>query len=294
MDYLIEVATIAGINIIMALSFYLPFMTGQISLGQAGFMAIGAYGSAVCTVKWGIPYVPAVLIGGIFAGIVGFILGLPALRIKGIYLLLLTLGFGEIVRVVAINLEYTGAAEGFPGIPYQENTLLYTYGMVFILIVFFHRLRRSRMGRAFQAVGSDETASEIIGVNITSAKLLAFSVGAFIAGIGGGIMAHYREYIEPLMFGVMHAVEFIVFAIFGGIQIFWGPIFGAFVLTFVPEFLRFIQNWRMELFGALLILMMIVRPQGVIGLDTVQGMERLFRKAFLKDRDLNTQAIKIE
>jgi branched-chain amino acid transport system permease protein len=278
LDYLLAVATIAGIYILMALSFYLPFITGQISLGQAGFMAIGAYGAAVCTAKWGIPYVPAVLFGGIVAGVVGFVLGLPALRIKGIYLLLLTLGFGEIVRVVFINFTYVGAAAGFPSIPYQKYTGLYAYGMVFILIIFFSRLRRSRMGRAFQAIGDDETAAEIIGVNITSAKLMAFSVGAFIAGIGGGIFAHYQEYIEPLMFGVMHAVEFLVFTIFGGIQIFWGPIFGAFVLTLVPEFFREIQDWRMELYGVLLIVMMIIRPQGVIGLDTIQGLKRLFQK----------------
>ncbi|NQU03841.1 MAG: branched-chain amino acid ABC transporter permease [Syntrophaceae bacterium] len=278
MDYLVSIAIIAGIYIIMSLSFYLPFMVGQISLAQAGFMAIGAYTSAVCTVKFGIPYVPAVFVGGIVAGIVGLMLGLPALRIKGIYLLLLTLGFGEIVRVVFINLEYTGAAAGFPGIPYQEQTLLYTYGVVLILIIFFNRLRKSRMGRAFQAIGSDEDAAEIIGVDIVSAKLTAFSVGAFIAGIGGGIFAHYEEYIEPLMFGVMHSIEFIIFTIFGGIQIFWGPIFGAFILTFIPEFLRAIQEWRMELYGAILIVMMIVRPVGVIGLDTIQGIKRVFGK----------------
>jgi branched-chain amino acid transport system permease protein len=279
LDYLLSVLTMAGIWIIMALSFYLPFMTGQISLGQAGFMSIGAYGAAVCTVKFGIPYVPAVLIGGLFAGVIGFLLGLPALRIKGIYLLLLTLGFGEIVRVVLINVEYVGAAAGFPGIPYQEHTILYAYGMVAILAIFFMRLRKSRMGRAIQAVGSDEDAAEVLGVNITSTKLIAFSAGAFIAGVGGGIFAHYEEYIEPFMFDVMHAVEFIVFAIFGGIQIFWGPIFGAFVLTLIPEFLRVIQEWRMELFGALLIVMMIIRPQGVIGLDTVQGIKKIFRKS---------------
>jgi len=278
LDYLVSIAIIAGIYIIMSLSFYLPFMVGQISLAQAGFMAIGAYTSAVCTVKFGIPYVPAVFVGGIVAGIVGLMLGLPALRIKGIYLLLLTLGFGEIVRVVFINLEYTGAAAGFPGIPYQEQTLLYTYGVVLILIIFFNRLRKSRMGRAFQAIGSDEDAAEIIGVDIVSAKLTAFSVGAFIAGIGGGIFAHYEEYIEPLMFGVMHSIEFIIFTIFGGIQIFWGPIFGAFILTFIPEFLRAIQEWRMELYGAILIVMMIVRPVGVIGLDTIQGIKRVFGK----------------
>ena len=113
-------------------------------------------------------------------------------------------------------------------------------------------------------------------MNITSTKLIAFSTGAFVAGIGGGIFAHYQEYIEPLMFDVMHAVEFIVFAIFGGIQIFWGPIFGAFVLTLIPEFLRFIQEWRMELYGVLLIVMMIIRPQGVIGLDTVHRIKKIF------------------
>ena len=280
MDYLISVITIAGINIIMALSFYLPFMTGQISLGQAGFMSIGAYASAVCTVKFGIPYVPAVLIGGICSAMVGFVLGLPALRIKGIYLLLLTLGFGEIVRVVFINIDYVGAAAGFPGIPYQEHTVLYAYGMIVILIVFFNRLRRSRMGRACQAVGSDEDAAEVLGINIIAVKLTAFSTGAFIAGIGGGIFAHYQEYIEPLMFDVMHAVEMIVFTIFGGIQIFWGPIFGAFVLTLVPEFLRVIQEWRMELYGALLILMMIVRPQGIVSLDSVRSIEYAIRRLF--------------
>jgi len=276
LDYLISVISIAGINIIMALSFYLPFMTGQISLGQAGFMSIGAYASAVCTVKFGIPYVPAVLIGGTCSGIVGFVLGLPALRIKGIYLLLLTLGFGEIVRVVFINIDYIGAAAGFPGIPYQEHTLLYAYGTIGILIVFFNRLRKSRMGRAFRAVGSDEDAAEVIGVNITAIKLTAFASGAFIAGIGGGIFAHYQEYIEPLMFDVMHAVELIVFTIFGGIQIFWGPIFGAFALTLVPEFLRFIQEWRMEMYGALLIVMMILRPQGIISFGSVQMIENIF------------------
>jgi branched-chain amino acid transport system permease protein len=280
LDYLVSVITIAGINIIMALSFYLPFMTGQISLGQAGFMSIGAYVSAVCTVKFGIPYVPAVLIGGICSAMVGFVLGIPALRIKGIYLLLLTLGFGEIVRVVFINIDYIGAAAGFPGIPYQEHTLLYAYGIIVILIVFFNRLRKSRMGRACQAVGSDEDAAEVLGVNITAVKLTAFSSGAFIAGVGGGIFAHYQEYIEPFMFDVMHAVELIVFTIFGGIQIFWGPIFGAFSLTLLPEFLRVIQEWRMELYGALLILMMIVRPQGIISPDSVRSIEYALRRLF--------------
>lgn len=279
MEYILSVATVAGINIIMALSFYAPFMTGQISLAQAGFAAIGAYGAAVCTVKFGIPYAPAVIIGGIMASLVGFILGIPALRIKGVYLLLLTLGFGEIVRVIFINVEYVGGAAGFPAIPYQKYSLYYAYGVVLILIVFFNRLRNSRMGRAMRAVGDDETAAEINGINITAVKLEAFSAGAFIAGIGGGILAHYQEFIEPLMFGVMHSIEYLIFTIFGGVQIFWGPIFGAFVLTFMPELFRFIQTWRMELYGIILIVMMIVKPEGVITNETVRFIKAMFRRS---------------
>jgi branched-chain amino acid transport system permease protein len=263
----------------MALSFYLPFITGQISLAQAGFMAIGAYGASVCTVKWGIPYIPALLFGGVVAGATGFILGLPALRIKGIYLLLLTLGFGEIVRVIFINFDYVGGAAGLNLIPYQAYSLYYAYAVVFVLIIFFNRLRNSRMGRAFHAVGDDEDAAEIMGINITTAKLTAFTAGAFIAGVGGGILAHYQEYIEPLMFGVMVSIEFLVFTVFGGVQIFWGPIFGAMVLTFVPEVFRFIQEWRLEIFGTILIIMMIFRPEGVLKLDTLQNIKKKFKKA---------------
>lgn len=277
MGYFLSVATIAGINVIMALSFYLPFITGQISLGQAGFMALGAYASAVCTVKLGLPYPLALLLGGLFAGVIGILVGLPALRIKGLYLLLMTLGFGEIVRVVFINLQYTGGAAGFYDIRYQKYSIFYVYGFVLLLIIFFARLRRSRMGRAFSAIGGDETAAEVMGVDLTRSKLMAFSTGAFIAGVAGGIFAHYQEYIEPLMFGVMHSVEFIVFTIFGGIQIFWGPIFGALALTFTPEFLRVLQAWRLEFYGVILILMMIVRPLGLVQMDTLYSIGQLFR-----------------
>lgn len=278
MDYFISVGSIAGISAIMALSFYLPFMSGQISLGQAGFMALGAYTSAICTVKIGIPYPIALLIGGILSGLTGIVVGLPALRIKGLYLLLLTLGFGEIVRVIFINFNYTGGAAGFTGIPYQKYTIIYAYAFIILLIIFFSKLRRSRIGRAFLAIGGDESAAEMFGINITHAKLTAFAMGAFIAGVGGGIFAHFQEYVEPLMFNVMHAVEFLIFTIFGGVQIFWGPIFGAFVLTFIPEFLRVLQTWRMELYGILLIVMMIIRPQGVIGMDTVHAISRFINK----------------
>ncbi len=277
MEYQISIIIISGIYVILALSFYIPLMTGQVSLAQAGFMSIGAYSSAICSVKFGIPYVPAVMIGGIMAAFFGLLLGLPALRIKGVYLLLLTLGFGEMVKVIAINIDYIGGASGMMGIPYQENSLYYVLGVIIILIIFFQRLKKSRMGRAFEAVGSDEDSAEVIGINIVSVKLTAFMAGAFLAGIAGGIFAHYGEYIEPLMFDVMHSIEPLIFTIFGGVQIFWGPIFGAVVLTIVPEFLRVIQDWRMEIYGVLLIVMMIFRPKGVIGPDTGELIKKIFK-----------------
>jgi len=279
LEYYFSIAIIAGLWAIMSLSFYLPFMTGQISLAQAGFMALGAYTSAICTAKLGLPYPVALVAGGLVAAMVGFLVGLPALRIKGIYLLLLTLGFGEIIKVFFINFTYTGGAQGFTGIPYEENNSYYVFGFLIFLILFLSRLRRSRMGRAFEAVGHDESAAEAMGINLMQTKLQAFTLGAFIAGIGGGMFAHYEEYLDPLMFGVMHSVEFIVFTIFGGIQIFWGPVFGAVFLTFAPEFLRGIQEWRMEIYGVLLILMMIVRPQGCIGLDTINWIKRKFSRS---------------
>lgn len=261
--YTESILIFAGINIIMALSFYLPFSAGLLSLAQAGFMGIGAYTSAVLTTKFGVSFWPALLAGSVLATLLGILVGFPALRIKGIYLLLMTLGFSEIVRVFFLNFQYTGGASGLGGIlPYTNLKNIYL--VVALLGLFFHRLTNSRIGRAFEAVKEDEGAAEVMGVNLTHAKLLAFGTGAFIAGMGGSFYAHYALYIDSTNFGVLRSIEILIYVLVGGMETFWGSLFGGFILTFLPEWLRVIQEYRIIIYGGLLILMMIVRPKGIL------------------------------
>jgi branched-chain amino acid transport system permease protein len=277
--YIESVLVFNGINIIMALSLYLPFSAGQISLAQAGFMAIGAYTSSILTLYFGFPFYIALLLGGLLSAMTGVLVGFPAIRIKGIYLLLLTFAFGEMVRVFFLNFEPTGGASGMGGMELKTN-LVNVYTIVAILIFFFHRLSKSRMGRAFESMREDEIAAEVTGINIVKAKLISFGVGAFIAGIGGGLYAHYAMYIDSPKFGFLLAVEFFVFAVFGGVEIFWGPIVGATLLTLIPEMVRFLSEWRMIFYGLVIVVLMIVRPQGLIDKKLVNEITGYGRKFF--------------
>lgn len=268
--YTESILIFAGINIIMALSFYLPFSAGMLSLAQAGFMGIGAYTSAVLTTRFGVPFWPALLAGSILATLLSILVGFPALRIKGVYLLLMTLGFSEIVRVFFLNFEYTGAASGLGGIP-DHTKLKNLYPVIIVLAIFFHRLTNSRVGRAFEAIKEDEGAAEVMGVNLTRMKLLAFGTGAFIAGLGGAFYAHYALYIDSTMFGVLRSIDILIFALFGGMETFWGSFFGGFLLTFLPEWLRVIQEYRIIIYGGLLILLMIIRPKGILAKEMIRA-----------------------
>jgi branched-chain amino acid transport system permease protein len=278
-SYIESILIFNGIHIIMALSLYLPFSAGQISLAQAGFMAIGAYASSVMTLFWGFPFYIALFLSGLLSAITGVLVGFPAIRIKGIYLLLLTLAFGEMVRVFFLNFEFTGGASGMGGMDLKTN-LVNVYTIVAILIIFFYRLSKSRMGRAFESMREDELAAEVMGINIVKAKLLAFGVGAFIAGLGGGLYAHYAMYIDSPKFGFLLAVEFFVFVVFGGMEIFWGPIIGTTLLTLIPEVVRFLKEWRMIFYGLVIVVLMIVRPQGLIDKKLVDDITRYARKLF--------------
>ena len=271
--YIENILIFNGINIVIALSLYLPFSAGQISLAQAGFMAIGAYGSSILTRDFGFPFYIALTLGGLFSALIGVLVGFPALRIKGIYLLLLTLAFGEMVRVFFLNFELTGAAAGMGGMELHTN-LINVYAIVALLILFFNRVKGSRMGRAFEAMREDEIAAEVMGINIVKAKLTAFGLGAFIAGLGGGLYAHYTMYIDSPKFGFLLAVEFFVFVVFGGMETFWGPVVGATLLTLIPEFVRFLKDWRMIFYGFVIVLLMIVRPQGLIDKKLVDMISR--------------------
>jgi branched-chain amino acid transport system permease protein len=263
-QFLESILIFSGINIVLALSLYLPVSAGLLSLGQGGFMAIGAYTSAMLTLHYDLPFVPALLAGAVAAGLVGAMVGFPALRIKGVYLIILTMGFGEIVRVFFLNSEPTGAASGLGGIP-PKTTLPVVAAVVALLLLFFYQLRKSRMGRIIAAIRDDELAAEVIGVNLARTKIAVFAIGAAIAGLGGGLYAHYAQFIDPAQFGFHRSAEIFIMVLLGGMGNFFGATLGALVFTVLPELLRDLQEWRMTLFGTLLVVMMIVRPWGLIG-----------------------------
>ena len=308
--YTQSVLVFAGINIIAAYSFFVPFKTGQVSLGQAGFMAVGAYSSAILTQKFGLPFLIALPFGGLLAGTIGVIVGFPALRIKGVYLLLLTLGFSEIVQVVVLSWDYTGGAQGMRNIPFNTRTLEYAIVLIVILIVFFARLERSSLGRAMDSIQQDETAAEVMGVDVVRIKLLAFGIGAMIAGLAGALYAHHTTYVDSTTFNVMLSVEILTFVVVGGGSTYWGPALGACVLTLLPEFLRALRDWleyvpanmtnffpmnriydflhnfldfenakRLIAYGVLLIIMMIIRPDGLITRDSLRRLSFARRRA---------------
>ena len=301
----------AGINVIAAYSFFAPFKTGQVSLGQAGFMAVGAYASAILTQKFGIPFAVALVFGGAVSGIIGVLVGFPALRIKGIYLLLLTLGFSEIVQVIALSWDYVGGAQGFRQITFNRYTLDYLVVLIPLLIWFFARLERSSLGRAMDSIHQDETAAEVMGIDVVRTKLFAFGLGAMIAGFAGALYAHHATYMDSSTFNIMTAVEILMFVVIGGASTYWGPLLGALFLTLLPEFLRTLREWlelvplawtsffpmnrvydflhdfldfenakRLIVYGIILIVMMILRPDGLLTREQLRrfSLARLGRR----------------
>ncbi len=271
--YYLQIIILAGINIIMAASLNLiTGFTGQLSIGHAAFMSIGAYSSALATLALGFPFLPSLLFGAFVAAFFGVLVGVPTLKLKGDYLAIATLGFGEIVRIVFLNLEITGGAVGLRGIP-KNTTLLWVIVAVLLTLFVLNRILNSRVGRALIAIREDETAAESMGINTTYFKTLAFGVGAFFAGIGGGLFSHYFRYIHPGSFGFMRSIEHLCMVVLGGLGNMWGSVLGAVALTTIPEFLRASADYRQLFYGAILVIMMRVRPQGLIG-------ERMAGKSF--------------
>ncbi|MFQ5693509.1 MAG: branched-chain amino acid ABC transporter permease, partial [Nitrospinota bacterium] len=259
-SYQASVLALFGINVLLAYSAYSPLATGQLSVGNAGFMAIGAYVSGIFTVKLGWGMQPALLAGAAAAGLVGMMVGFPALRLHGIYLAMATLGFGEIIRTFFLNLDYTGGAQGFRGFAGTSWGVVWIWVAVFTAL--FWVMARSRLGLAFDAVRDDETVAELVGLKVTWIKVGAFTLGAFVAGVAGGLFAHFYLYIEPGNFGFMESIVIVLFVILGGMTTFWGAILGAGLFTVLPEVLRFMKDWRGVVFGGLIIFLMIVRPSG--------------------------------
>src|SRR3989449_7441813 len=262
-----DLATI-GINMIMGVSMSLPMTVGQLSFGQAGFMSIGAHIAVVLTLYAGVWFPIALLLAGVGTGLVGFLVGVPVLRLRGLLLALVTFAFAQVVEVFFLNFKPTGAAEGIRGI-FPYTNLWYVFGFLVLLVAFLARLRRSRMGRAFEAVKLDETAAEATGINVTRAKLTAFAAGAFVAGVGGGLYAHHAVFIQYDNFHFKRGVDIAMYMVLGGMDVLYGPLLGAFVITYLSTALHFLADLPWEVWGSIVILVMIFRPQGILGRDTL-------------------------
>lgn len=263
--YYLQLIILVGINTIMATSLNLILgYTGQLSIGHAAFMSLGAYCSALVTLRLGFPFIISLLCGALFAAAFGVIIGIPTLKLKGDYLAIATLGLGEIVRIVFLNLEITGGAVGLRGIP-KNTTLLWVVLVTLFTVFILNRIIKSRIGRALIAIREDETAADSMGINSTYYKTLCFGVGAFFAGLGGGLMAHYMQFLHPNTFNFMKSIEHLCMVVLGGLGNMWGAFIGAALLTIIPELLRTVADLRLLIYGAVLVLMMRIRPQGILG-----------------------------
>lgn len=251
-----------GILLLGALSVYVILATGQLSLGNAGFMGIGAYLTSFLTVSLGWPLTLALLAAALACGVIGMIVGFPALRLRGIYLAMATLGFGEIVRSFLLNFEFMGGAGGFHGM--KHVSLPYIWGWAGGILLLVLVLERSRLWLEMRAVHDDETAAGLVGLNTTLTKVTAFGSGAAIAAVAGGLFAHHNVYIEPANFGFERSIDFVLAVILGGSTVGAGALVGAGLLSLLPEWLRFLAEWRLAAFGTLLILVLLTRPQGIV------------------------------
>ncbi|MBV8519206.1 MAG: branched-chain amino acid ABC transporter permease [Acidobacteria bacterium] len=292
MRYYNRILVMMGINITLAVSLnIINGHAGQFSLGHAGFMAVGAYSAAYLSVYYFGPYVAkmpdgsaqqivwqnlllivAVLAGGLMSAIAGYIVGLPSLRLRGDYLAIVTLGFGEIIRVLILNIEAIGAARGLSGIP-AWSSFFWVFFFCGLTILISNRLVSSSVGRAFLAIREDQIAAESMGIDTTRYKVKAFIIGSCLAGVAGGLFAHYTPaYLNPTGFTFIRSFEVVAMVVLGGLGSISGSIVAAIILTLLPEALRPVKDYmpggrdpRMVIYSIMLIVLMLTRPQGLFG-----------------------------
>ena len=297
--FTMQIFKLCAINIILALSLNLiNGFTGLFSLGHAGFMAVGAYTCAILTmspeqkevnyilqpiVPWlahvQIPFAPALLLGGLLAGFIGWLLGVITLRLRDDYLAIATLGFSEIIRVILTNAQtVTNGSLGLKGLP-RFTTMWWSWGMAILTTVFLVFLIKSSYGRAFKAIRDNEIAAESMGINVLGLKVMSFAISSFLAGIGGGLLAHYLTTIDPKQFIFLKTFDILLIVVLGGVGSLTGSVVAAIVVTIAMEALRFldgplnfgfyatsgIPGLRMVFFSALLMIVVIYRQQGLMG-----------------------------
>jgi branched-chain amino acid transport system permease protein len=287
MTALLSILELGGLNVLLALSVYATFKVGQFSLAQVGFWSIGAYGTGILTTLYGLPLLSAVLICGSGCAIVGLLLGYPCLRIRGIYLALATVAFSEVVRVFFHNFKFQielggklvgpDASLGFRGIEVLTAWPQILFA-VLIAIFAFAWIERSRLGLSANAVREDETAAVCAGVNVVAIKVGMFAFGAFVAGMGGGLYSTYVSFVNSDNFGFHLALLSIFYVSVGGTERFYGPVIGALLLTALPELLRFTGDFRMIVYGVIVLLLMLLFPRGVAD-ELRLRVGTLFRRA---------------
>jgi branched-chain amino acid transport system permease protein len=298
--YVFSVIMYAGINITLAVSLNLiNGFTGQFSMGHAGFMSVGGYLSAFIFMNLPpeivndpmlsqLVFVGTLFVAGLGAAAIGYIVGLPSLRLRGDYLAIVTLGFGEIIRVIILNIEAIGGARGLTSIP-QLSSFAWVYTIAIVTTFTVWQLIKSAQGRAFMSVREDEIAAESMGVDTTKTKVQAFVIGAFFAGVAGALFGHYLRYLNPQIFDFNRSFEIIIIVVLGGMGSITGSIFSAVLLTALKESLRDLKeitgvDLRMIIYALLLIIFMLARPKGIFGTrelpEIISDVKKYFQKKF--------------
>ena len=270
--YFEGVLVLLAVNIVFAYGAFLPLAAGQLNLGLAGFAAIGAYAAAYASNSWSVAPTLAIVLGGLVAGIIALAVAMPVLRTRGIYLALATFAVGQIVQATILNLEVVGGAAGYPVAAFIRLPTIAAFAAVIVIIVAV--LFATRFGIAVRALHDDEVAADLMGLHVRAIQVAAFTIGSIIVGIGGGLYAHYFSFIEAQNFNIALSITVVLYVLLGGTQSILGPLVGAAVFTLLPELLRGSQSWRYVVFATALIVLMALRPQGLV---TRAQLRQLFK-----------------
>ena len=269
------------INVMLAVSLHLVIgITGQFSIGHAGFLAVGAYISAIFTMKLEQPFIVAIIAGAVAAAIAGMIVGIPTLRLKGDYLAIATLGFAEIIRIVFLNIDYVGGARGMQ--VSHQSTWITAFTCLVITILIIANFTKSRHGRACISIREDEVAADAMGINTTYYKVVAFVIGAFFAGVAGAIYAHNFYIIQPTTFGFLKSFDILIYVVLGGLGSLSGAVLAAILLTFISSLLQDYASTRMIIYSLVLIIVMLYRPSGLMGTKEITDLLKFGKKGGAK------------
>lgn len=265
---------ITGINILLAWSVYIVLLTGSLSFAQGAFMAVGCYAAGYLTTNFDIPFWPATLLSAAVTALFAIVLGYPALRLRGIYLILATLGITFCVRVLLENLEFLGGIGGFGGMLGADLSTVaiavVAVGTLLVLVTF------SPLQRIFDSVREDDRVAASMGINVTYVRLIGFAVGAGVAAVGGSLYGHYMSFVRPESFDVLLSIYVVLYVVLGGVNNMVGPAVGAIIMTLLPEYFRVLAEWRPTVFGLAVLIMLLFRPDGLLSFRfSTAGIKRL-------------------